>query len=54
MPARVILQGVHELLGSSSGAVWGADEARSSTLVFIGRDLPHEIIEQGLRQSLQR
>ena len=54
VPARVILQGVHELLGSSSGAAWGADEARSSTLVFIGRDLPHEIIEQGLRQSLQR
>ena len=54
VPARGILQGVHELLGSSSGAAWGADEARSSTLVFIGRDLPHEIIEQGLRQSLQR
>ncbi len=54
VPARVILQGVHELLGSSGGAPWGADELRSSTLVFIGRELPHEIIEQGLRQSLQR
>ena len=52
VPARVIVQGVHELLGSCSGAPWGAADTRQSTLVFIGRDLPREIIEQGLRQSL--
>jgi len=52
VPKRVILQGVHELMGSSSGAPWGAEETRGSMLVFIGRDLPREIFEQGLRQCL--
>ena len=52
VPARVIVQGVHELLGSCSGAPWGEEEVPKSTMVFIGRDLPREIIEQGLRQSL--
>ena len=52
VPARVIVQGVHELLGSCSGAPWSEEEAPKSTMVFIGRDLPREIIEQGLRQSL--
>ena len=52
VPGRVIVQGVHELLGSCSGAPWGATETPHSTFVFIGRDLPREIIEQGLRQSL--
>ena len=49
---RAIFQGVHELMGGSAGSPWGEDEPRRSTLVFIGRDLPREIIEQGLRQSL--
>ena len=52
VPAKVIVQGVHELLGSTSGARWAEGEARDSAFVFIGRDLPREIIEQGLRQSL--
>ena len=51
-PRRVIVQGVHELLGSSAGAPWAADEVRHSTFVFIGRDLPREIIAQGLEKSL--
>ena len=52
LPCRVIIQGVHELMGASAGADWGRDESRHSVMVFIGRDLPREIIEQGLRQSL--
>ena len=52
LPRRVIVQGVHELLGSGAGAPWRDDEPRCSTLVFIGRDLPREIIEQGLTRSL--
>ena len=51
-PRRVIVQGVHELLGSSVGAPWPADEARQSAFVFIGRDLPREIIAQGLEKCL--
>ena len=52
LPRRVIFQGVHELMGSSAGAPWG-DESRSSVMVFIGRDLPREIIEQGLKKCLR-
>lgn len=52
LPRRMILQGVHELMGSSAGAPWSADEARHSRFVFIGRDLPREIIAQGLEKSL--
>jgi G3E family GTPase len=52
LPRRVIVQGVHELLGSGAGAPWREDEPRCSTLVFIGRDLPREIIEQGLARAL--
>ena len=52
LPYRVIVQGVHELMGASAGADWGDGESRQSVMVFIGRDLPREIIEQGLIQSL--
>ena len=53
LPYRVIFQGVHELMGGSGGANWGEGEKRRSTLVFIGRDLPREIIEQGLNKCLR-
>ncbi len=52
LPRRVVVQGVHELLGSGAGAPWRDDEARCSTLVFIGRDLPRDIIAQGLTRAL--
>lgn len=52
LPYRVIFQGVHELMGGSPGAPWKESEARHSLMVFIGRDLPREIFEQGLRQCL--
>ena len=52
VPRRIIIQGVHELMASSSGAPWGGDEAPRSVMVFIGRDLPREIFEQGLAQCL--
>ena len=52
LPRRMIVQGVHELLGSSAGAPWSDGEARHSAFVFIGRDLPREIIAQGLEKSL--
>jgi G3E family GTPase len=52
LPRRVIVQGVHELLASSAGSPWGDDE-RASVMVFIGRDLPRGIIEQGLGKCLR-
>jgi G3E family GTPase len=49
---KVIFQGVHQLMGSDLGPAWGADEPRNSRMVFIGIDLPREILEQGLDQCL--
>jgi G3E family GTPase len=47
---KVIFQGVHQLMGSDLGPEWKADELRQSKLVFIGIDLPRDILEQGLAQ----
>jgi G3E family GTPase len=49
---KVIFQGVHQLMGSDLGPEWGKDEPRQSRMVFIGIDLPREILEQGLMQTL--
>ena len=40
MDHRLVIQGVHMVMGSDIGRAWGPGEARSSTLVFIGRHLP--------------
>ncbi len=58
LPYRVILQGVHMLMGASPGQPWLTEpgespEPRVSTLVFIGRDLPRDIITLGLQQCLR-
>jgi hypothetical protein len=39
-------------MGSDMGPKWAPGEKKGSKLVFIGIDLPREILEQGLRQSL--
>jgi hypothetical protein len=49
---KVIFQGVHQLMGSDLGPAWGPDEVKNSKLVFIGIDLPKDILLQGLEQSL--
>ena len=49
---KVIFQGVHQLMGSDLGPEWGKDEVRQSRMVFIGIELPREILEQGLAQCL--
>jgi len=49
---KVIFQGVHQLMGSDLGPTWGPDEQRSSKMVFIGIDLPKDILLQGLAQCL--
>jgi G3E family GTPase len=50
---KVIFQGVHQLMGSDLGPVWPQGQARVSKMVFIGVDLPRDILEQGLTQCLQ-
>jgi len=49
---KVIFQGVHQLMGSDLGPRWAPDEHKSSKLVFIGIDLPQDILLQGMEQSL--
>jgi G3E family GTPase len=49
---KVIFQGVHQLMGSDLGPAWAKGEKKMSKLVFIGVDLPREILEQGLEQCL--
>ena len=51
-PRKVIFQGVHQLMGSDLGPAWAAGEAKISKMVFIGIDLPKDILLQGLEQSL--
>jgi hypothetical protein len=45
---RMVFQGVHMMMGGSPGRRWLAGEKRTSTMVFIGRNLPRELLEQGL------
>ncbi|MGC8506749.1 MAG: CobW family GTP-binding protein [Thiomonas sp.] len=49
---KVVFQGVHQLMGSDLAAPWGPQEQRQSKMVFIGIDLPRDILEQGLQQCL--
>jgi len=49
---KVIFQGVHQLMGSDLGPRWGDGEKKASKMVFIGIDLPKDILLQGLEQSL--
>ena len=49
---KVIFQGVHQLMGSDLGPEWAEGEPRQSRMVFIGIELPREILEQGLDQCL--
>lgn len=49
---KVIFQGVHQLMGSDLGPKWSSEEPRISKLVFIGIDLPKDILLQGLEGCL--
>jgi G3E family GTPase len=49
---KVIFQGVHQLMGSDLGPAWAEGEQRCSKMVFIGIDLPKDILLQGMEQSL--
>jgi G3E family GTPase len=51
---RVVFQGVHMLMGSDLGAPWAASEVRESKMVFIGKDMPREVLEKGFYQSVVR
>ena len=46
---RYVIQSVHMLMEGGHQRPWRHDEKRDSRLVFIGRDLPKEIFDQGFR-----
>jgi G3E family GTPase len=49
---KVVFQGVHQLMGSDLGPKWAPGEEKGSKMVFIGIDLPRDILHQGLEQCL--
>jgi G3E family GTPase len=49
---KVIFQGVHQLMGSDLGPKWSPGEKKQSKMVFIGLDLPKDILLQGLENCL--
>jgi G3E family GTPase len=54
MKQRVVVQGVHMLMGSEAGADWKLGEKRESKMVFIGRDMPKDTLLDGLAQCVAR
>ncbi len=48
---RLVFQGVHMLLDAVEDRPWG-DVARMSELVFIGRNLDRDALNQGFRSCL--
>jgi G3E family GTPase len=53
-PQRVIFQGLHMMASGEMGRTWGRDEKRSTTMVFIGRNMPQDMIMKGLERCLVR
>lgn len=49
-PERFVVQGVHMLLEGDYQRPWKADEKRHSRLVFIGRNLPVQVLRDGFAQ----
>jgi G3E family GTPase len=49
---KIIFQGVHQLMSHDAGAPWSPGEPRTSRLVFIGIELPCDLLTRGLEQSL--
>ena len=49
---RVVIQGVHMIMGSDLGRAWAPGERRESKLVFIGRGLPKAELVDRLERCL--
>ncbi|MDA0276109.1 MAG: GTP-binding protein [Proteobacteria bacterium] len=51
-PNRVVFQGVHMMMGGDLGKPWAKGEKKKSLMVFIGKDLPKDLILGGLEQCI--
>jgi G3E family GTPase len=49
---QMVFQGVHQMMGADYGRRWTPGERQTSKMVFIGRNLPKQMIIQGLEQCL--
>lgn len=49
---KVVLQGVHQLVSHDVGNPWDQGEPRMTKLVFIGIELPRELMMRSLQQCL--
>ena len=51
-PKRFVFQGVHMMLDGDHQREWKQDEERTSRVVFIGRNLPEEMIRKGFESCV--
>jgi len=49
---RYVFQGVHMMLEGDHQRKWKQDEPRQSRLVFIGRELPEQLIRDGFERCI--
>jgi G3E family GTPase len=49
---KVVFQGVHQMMGSDLAAKWLPEEKKTNKMVFIGIDLPQDLITDGLDACL--
>ncbi|MEX3956308.1 GTP-binding protein [Trinickia sp. EG282A] len=49
---KVVFQGVHQMMGSDLAAKWLPAEKKTNKMVFIGIDLPQDLITDGLDACL--
>jgi G3E family GTPase len=49
---RVVFQGVHQMMGSDLASKWLPADKKTSKMVFIGIDLPQDLITDGLDRCL--
>ncbi|MCY0386915.1 GTP-binding protein [Robbsia sp. Bb-Pol-6] len=49
---RVVFQGVHQMMGTDLSTRWLPSEKKNTKMVFIGIDLPQDLITDGLERCL--
>ena len=49
---RVVFQGVHQMMGTDLSTRWLPKEQKNTKMVFIGIDLPQDLITDGLERCL--
>jgi G3E family GTPase len=53
-PGRFVVQSVHMLIEGDHERPWREEESRTSRLVFIGRNLPKDLLRAGFEQCFAR